>query len=146
MEDKKIIVKQYSFKESAKVLFGKVCDEFEVDSICDDYEDFESGYFKEFEELYNSGLSRVYYDDSNFDYDCFELKDYGVFYSVFNGCICYDNSECSHENIERYKEDFLNGDRILRNGYDVFLNVIDEELVLDFENELYYEDDDIEQY
>jgi hypothetical protein len=144
MEENKIVVKQYLFKESAKTLFKKVCDEFET--FDDDYEYFETGYFKEFEELYNSGLSKVYYDESNFDYNCFELKDYGVFYSVFNGCLCYENIECVHENIERYRDDFLNGDKILRTGYDVFLNIIDEELILDFEKELYYESDDIKDY
>ncbi|HCG5126635.1 TPA: hypothetical protein NJZ01_004516 [Vibrio parahaemolyticus] len=145
MKEKKIIVKQYSFKESAKELFKKVCDEFEVDAFYD-YAEFELSYFKEFEELYIGGLSKVFYDESDFDYDCFKLKDYGVFYAVFNGCICYDNIECEHENIERYRDDFLNEDRKLRNGYDVFLNVIDEELILDFESEIYYESDDIEQY
>ncbi|WP_221898613.1 hypothetical protein [Bathymodiolus japonicus methanotrophic gill symbiont] len=138
MEEKKIIVKQYSFKESAKVLFKKTCDEFEMDSFYDNYD--------EFEVLYSNGLSRVYYDEYNFDYDCFELKGYGVFYAIFNGFLCNSNIECEHENIERYRDNFLNGDRVLRNDNDVFLNVIYEELVLDFEKELYYESDDIKEY
>ncbi|PML99814.1 hypothetical protein BCT63_20295 [Vibrio kanaloae] len=143
MKENKIVVMKYSFIDSAKTLFKKVCDEFDIDSF---YDEFELNCFKDFEELYISGLSKVFYDDSNFDYDCFEIKGYGVFYSVFNECLCYENPECEHENIERYRDEFLNGDKILRSGYDVFLNVIDEELIIDCEIEICYEDDDIEEY
>jgi hypothetical protein len=53
-----------------------------------------------------------------------------VFYNTFNGCLCYSNEECEHENIERYLEDWRNGDQIIRSGLDVFLNIINEDLTL----------------
>ncbi|WP_405630504.1 hypothetical protein [Pseudoalteromonas sp. Ld20] len=139
MGDIKVIkIEHYNFKASAKELFEKLADNEEFD--CDDDESFKY-YFKDFEEYYNDGLTKVYYNQEiEPDGDnCFTINNEVLFYSVFNGCLCFDSGEYYRccENIERYFEDFRNEGAIIRSGYDAFLNIIHEDLRLIDTEEIY---------
>lgn len=132
MSDIKVIkIERYNFKKSAKALFEKLFDNEDFD--CDKESAFEY-YYKDFKEYYDDGLEKVYYNkeiEPNGS-NCFTVNNDVLFYSVFNGCLCFDSGEYYRccENIERYFEDFRNEDEIIRSGYDAFLNIIYEDLKL----------------